>query len=102
MIVLLVLFGWLARGETVKIPHPTVKVAAIQCSSDLGEVERNLTKLLGLTEEAARHGAKIAASSWPDNCSAVISGVSGHIAGVGRSIASLARQNRGFDTVERR
>lgn len=36
-----------------------VKVAAIQCSSDLGEVEGNRAKLKFLVEEAARNGAKI-------------------------------------------
>lgn len=37
----------------------TVKVAAIQCSSDLGAVEANRKKLVGLVEEAAKNGAKI-------------------------------------------
>lgn len=37
----------------------TVKVAAIQCSSTMGDVAANREKLLRLTEEAARHGAKI-------------------------------------------
>jgi predicted amidohydrolase len=37
----------------------TVKVAAIQCSSDLGEVEANRAKLTALVEQAARQGAKI-------------------------------------------
>src|SRR3954470_17841020 len=36
-----------------------VKVAAVQCSSDLGEVEANRKKLTALVEEAAQHGAKI-------------------------------------------
>lgn len=36
----------------------TVKVAAIQCSSDLGAVEQNRAKLMKLTEEAATQGAK--------------------------------------------
>jgi predicted amidohydrolase len=37
----------------------TVKVAAIQCSSDLGAVEANRQKLTALVEEAAAAGAKI-------------------------------------------
>ena len=40
-------------------PRPTVKVAAIQCSSDLGAVEQNRTKLTVLVREAAAAGAKI-------------------------------------------
>ncbi len=38
----------------------TVKVAAVQCSSDLGAVEANRTKLTALVREAAGAGAKIA------------------------------------------
>jgi predicted amidohydrolase len=37
----------------------SVKVAAIQCSSDLGAVEKNRTKLSSLVDEAAAKGAKI-------------------------------------------
>ena len=37
----------------------TVKVAAVQCSSDLGEVEANRRKLTALVEQAAANGAKI-------------------------------------------
>jgi predicted amidohydrolase len=37
----------------------TVKVAAIQCSSDLGDVAGNRAKLTKLVEQAARNGAKI-------------------------------------------
>src|SRR4051812_45817142 len=37
----------------------TVRVAAVQCSSDLGEVAANRDKLTKLVEEAAGHGAKI-------------------------------------------
>src|SRR3954451_20326606 len=37
----------------------TVKVAAVQCSSDLGAVQANTQKLTKLVEEAAAHGAKI-------------------------------------------
>jgi len=38
---------------------PTVTVAAIQCSSDLGAVEQNRQKLTALIREAASGGAKI-------------------------------------------
>ena len=37
----------------------SVKVAAIQCSSDLGESTANRKKLTALVEEAAKNGAKI-------------------------------------------
>lgn len=37
----------------------TVKVAAIQCSSDLGDVESNRKKLTALVRQAASNGAKI-------------------------------------------
>jgi predicted amidohydrolase len=37
----------------------TVKVAAVQCSSDLGAVTANSEKLTKLVEEAAANGAKI-------------------------------------------
>ena len=37
----------------------TVRVAAIQCSSDLGKVAANTTKLAALIREAAAKGAKI-------------------------------------------
>src|SRR5438309_11877636 len=41
-------------------PHPrTVKVAAIQCSSVLGDVVGNRKKLSALVTEAAEAGAKI-------------------------------------------
>ncbi len=40
-------------------PPPTVTVAAVQCSSDLGQVAENTRKLTVLTREAAAHGAKI-------------------------------------------
>jgi predicted amidohydrolase len=40
-------------------PRPTVKVAAVQCSSDLGAVEQNRTKLTALVRQAAAAGAKI-------------------------------------------
>ncbi|MBN9501385.1 MAG: hypothetical protein BGO01_01050 [Armatimonadetes bacterium 55-13] len=44
--------------ETTR-PPTTVKVAAVQCSSDLGAVAKNRRKIIGLVEEAAAHGAKI-------------------------------------------
>src|SRR4051812_28540210 len=37
----------------------TVKVAVVQCSSDLGAVDANRRKLTGLVEQAAAAGAKI-------------------------------------------
>ena len=48
------------RSQLTKVPvTTTVKVAAIQCSSTFGEVEANRSKLIGLVEEAAKHGSKI-------------------------------------------
>ncbi len=49
----------LAADPPVKERPLTVKVAAIQCSSDLGEVEANRKKLTALIEKAAKEGAKI-------------------------------------------
>jgi predicted amidohydrolase len=44
----------------LKSPQPkTIRVAAIQCSSDLGKVAENTTKLTALVKEAAANGAKI-------------------------------------------
>jgi predicted amidohydrolase len=40
-------------------PPRTVKVAAVQCSSDLGDVDGNRKKLTALVMEAAGQGAKI-------------------------------------------
>ncbi len=41
-------------------PEPkTVKVAAVQCSSDIGDVAGNTKKLTALVKEAAKAGAKI-------------------------------------------
>ena len=37
----------------------TVKVAAVQCSSDLGDVAGNTKKLTALVKEAAKNGAKL-------------------------------------------
>jgi predicted amidohydrolase len=51
--------GALAQGAFSPPQARTVKVAAVQCSSDFGEVEANRKKLLGLVEEAAKNGAKI-------------------------------------------
>src|SRR5262245_56727744 len=52
--------GCAAEKRTANaIPAATVKVAAIQCSSDLGEVEKNREKLTSLVREAASIGAKI-------------------------------------------
>ena len=46
-----------ARPQTSR--PTTVRVAAIQCSSDLGAVEKNREKLIRLVREAAASGAKI-------------------------------------------
>src|SRR5438034_8708741 len=43
----------------VKPAQKTVKVAAVQCSSDLGDVAGNTKKLTALVKEAAKNGAKI-------------------------------------------
>lgn len=49
----------LAPGLTPAAEPRTVKVAAVQCSSELGEVAANTKKLTRLIREAAAHGAKI-------------------------------------------
>jgi len=46
------------RKEAEKSSRRTVKVAAIQASSDLGDLEGNTRKLTALIQEAARNGAK--------------------------------------------
>src|SRR3954463_5707547 len=46
-------------GAAAEEPSKTVKVAAVQCSSELGDVEGNRKKLTSLVEEAAAKGAKI-------------------------------------------
>src|SRR5690242_5462613 len=46
-------------GASAEEPAKTVKVAAVQCSSELGDVAGNRTKITSLVEEAAAHGAKI-------------------------------------------
>ena len=51
-----------STAQEVKVPtvrQAVVKVAAVQCSSDLGAVQANRAKLTKLVEEAAAHGAKI-------------------------------------------
>src|SRR5262245_27239164 len=48
-----------AQQHSESAKPQTVKVAAVQCSSDLGAVEANIKKLTGLVREAAREGAKI-------------------------------------------
>jgi len=64
--VLVAMGGAVARGEEAggRVERATtrpgsVKVAAVQCSSGMGEVKRNREKLTGLVEEAAKNGAKI-------------------------------------------
>src|SRR5581483_10935350 len=50
-----------SSGYAAPVPAApaTVKVAAVQCSSDLGDVAANTRKLTELVKEAARNGAKI-------------------------------------------
>jgi predicted amidohydrolase len=47
------------RQQGAAEPAKTVKVAAVQCSSDLGDIDGNRRKLTKLIEEAAGNGAKI-------------------------------------------
>src|SRR5581483_3505423 len=55
-----ILFLALAAAVSAAEPAPkTVKVAAVQCSSDLGNVAANTKKLSALVKEAASNGAKI-------------------------------------------
>src|ERR1051326_3422360 len=52
----------LALAATISAAEPapkSVKVASVQCSSDLGNVAGNTKKLTALVKEAAGHGAKI-------------------------------------------
>jgi predicted amidohydrolase len=61
-ILLALLMGTVVAGTVTGQPATrpaTVKVAAVQCSSDLGAVEANRAKLSKLVEEAAGNGAKI-------------------------------------------
>src|ERR1043166_4452162 len=55
----LVLVLALSAMASAAEPPKTVKVAAVQCSSDLGNVAANTKKLTTLVKEAAGHGAKI-------------------------------------------
>ena len=57
---------FLASCRPASAQPRTVKVAAVQCSSDLGAVEANRAKLTKLVEEAAAHGAKIVV--LPETC----------------------------------
>src|SRR4051812_18011115 len=52
------LFASFASAAEPEKPK-TVKVAAVQCSSDLGDVDGNRKKLTALVKEAAGEGAKI-------------------------------------------
>lgn len=62
-----VLLAFIAIAATTRavavessVPKPqTVRVAAIQCSSDLGKTAENTVKLTALITQAAGHGAKI-------------------------------------------
>jgi predicted amidohydrolase len=57
-VALAIVIGWPTATLLAAAPA-TVKVAAVQCSSDLGAVEANTKKLSELIAEAARNGAKI-------------------------------------------
>ncbi len=60
IVALAVAFGRPAGACQAETPPPaTVKVAAVQCSSELGDVEANARKLTELVAEAAANGAKI-------------------------------------------
>jgi predicted amidohydrolase len=52
-------FAAVATADPPKDRPQTVKVAAIQCSSDLGDIAGNRKKLTALIKEAAGEGAKI-------------------------------------------
>jgi predicted amidohydrolase len=56
---LAILLGFPSPGASAADRPQTVKVAAVQCSSVLGDVAGNRRKLTGLVQEAAKHGAKI-------------------------------------------
>src|SRR5262245_41037845 len=51
--------AFLLTANCLCAAEPRVKVAAVQCSSELGAVEANRAKLTGLVREAAAAGAKI-------------------------------------------
>ncbi len=48
-----------AAAEAPNVRPKTVRVAAVQCSSDMGALEANTKKLTALVERAAKGGAKI-------------------------------------------
>ena len=58
-LLLLSLGGDSVAAAAATAPSRTVKVAAVQCSSELGDIAGNTKKLTALVEEAAAHGAKI-------------------------------------------
>jgi predicted amidohydrolase len=59
-LLLLALVGSMLAPCSLAQERPrTVKVASVQCSSELGDVAGNRKKLTALVEEAARNGAKI-------------------------------------------
>ncbi|MCE9548529.1 MAG: carbon-nitrogen hydrolase family protein [Planctomycetia bacterium] len=58
-LLLIALTGPLSAEQARPSTSRTVKVAAVQCSADLGEVAANTKKLTKLAQEAARNGAKI-------------------------------------------
>src|SRR3954449_1890425 len=54
-----VMVAMLAGATRAEDKPKAVKVAAVQCSSDLGDIAGNTKKLTALVEEAAKEGAKI-------------------------------------------
>jgi len=59
-LLILVIATTSAMGADPSPPQPkTVRVAAVQCSSELGQVAANVTKLTALIREAAAKGAKV-------------------------------------------
>ena len=56
---LLAFFAFPTLADEPKPAPKTVKVAAVQCSSDLGDVVGNSKKLSALVKKAAMAGAKI-------------------------------------------
>jgi predicted amidohydrolase len=59
LLFLLALPAFAADPQPVKPANKTVKFAAVQCSSDLGDVAGNSKKITSLVREAAKHGARL-------------------------------------------
>jgi predicted amidohydrolase len=58
LLFLLALPAFAADPQPVKPANKTVKFAAVQCSSDLGDVAGNSKKITSLVREAAKNGAR--------------------------------------------